>query len=113
MDTTLSGGFDTLSAANDLQNAGFNREQAEVLSHTMARAHGDLATKADITVVKADITVVKADVAALRREVDAVRSEVDAVRREVSSLRILLLSVFMPLLVLIVGAVLKPIFLPA
>ena len=106
MDTTLSGGFDTLSAANDLQNAGFNREQAEVLSHTMARAHGDLATKADITVVKADITVVKADVAALRREVDAVR-------REVSSLRILLLSVFMPLLVLIVGAVLKPIFLPA
>ena len=99
MDTTMSGGFDTLSAANDLQNVGFNREQAEVLSYTMARAHGDLATKADIAVVKADV-------AALRREVDAVR-------REVSSLRILLLSVFMPLLVLIVGAVLKPIFLPA
>ncbi|MDD9853194.1 MAG: hypothetical protein OXU78_04480 [Deltaproteobacteria bacterium] len=99
MDTTMSGGFDTLSAANALQNVGFNREQAEVLSYTMARAHGDLATKADIAVVKADV-------AALRREVDAVR-------REVSSLRTILLAGFIPLLAVILAVLLKPIFLPA
>ena len=75
MDTTMSGGFDTLSAANALQNVGFNREQAEVLSYTMARAHGDLATKADINVVKADI---------------------DAVRREVSSLRSVVFGMVLP-----------------
>ncbi|MDD9853196.1 MAG: hypothetical protein OXU78_04490 [Deltaproteobacteria bacterium] len=68
MDTTMSGGFDTLSAANALQNVGFNREQAEVLSYTMARAHGDLATKADV----------------------------DAVRREVSSLRSVVFGMVLP-----------------
>jgi len=85
MDTTMSGGFDTLSAANALQNVGFNREQAEVLSYTMARAQGDLATKADI----------------------------DAVRSEISSLRAVLFGAVLPMLVVIVAAVLKPIFFPA
>lgn len=85
MDATLNGSFDTLSAANALQKVGFNREQAEVLSYTMARAHGDLATKADI----------------------------DAVRREISSLRGVLFGAVLPLLVVIVAAVLKPIFFPA
>jgi len=76
MDTVI-GGFDTLSAANALQKVGFNREQAEVLSHTMARAQGDLATKADVAAAKADI---------------------DAVRSEVSSLRSVVLGVILPIL---------------
>jgi len=84
MDTTMSGGFDTLSAANALQNVGFNREQAGVLGYTRARAQGDLATKADI----------------------------DAVRSEISSLRAVLFGAVLPMLVVIVAAVLKPIFFP-
>jgi len=83
MDTVI-GGFDTLSAANALQKVGFNREQAEVLSHTMARAQGDLATKADITAVKADI--------------GTVRREVDSVRREVVSLRSVVFGMVLPML---------------
>jgi len=90
MDTAI-GGFDTLSAANALQKVGFNREQAEVLSHTMARAQGDLATKADVAAVKADITAVKADIGTVRREVDSVR-------REVASLRSVVFGMVLPML---------------
>lgn len=96
MDATLNSGFDTLSAANDLEKAGFSREQAEVLSYTMARAQGDLATKADITVVKSDIAVVKADITAVKADIDAVRSEI-------SSLRGVLFGAILPMLLANLG----------
>ena len=47
--------FDTLTAANELQEAGFDRRQAEALTRTMAKVQGDLATKSDIDLLKQEI----------------------------------------------------------
>ena len=41
--------FDTLSAARDLEAAGFDRAQAEALAAAIRNGQGDLATKIDIT----------------------------------------------------------------
>jgi hypothetical protein len=40
--------FDTLSAARDLEAAGFDRVQAEALAAAIRNGQGDLATKIDI-----------------------------------------------------------------
>ena len=40
--------FDTLSAARDLEAAGFDRVQAEALAVAIPNGQGDLATKTDI-----------------------------------------------------------------
>ena len=40
--------FDTLSAARDLEAAGFDRVQAEALATAIRSGQGDLATKIDI-----------------------------------------------------------------
>ena len=40
--------FDTLSAARDLEAAGFDRVQAEALAAAIRNGQGDLATKTDI-----------------------------------------------------------------
>ena len=40
--------FDTLSAARDLEAAGFDRAQAEALAAAIRNGQGDLATKIDI-----------------------------------------------------------------
>ena len=40
--------FDTLSAARDLEAAGFERVQAEALAAAIRNGQGDLATKIDI-----------------------------------------------------------------
>ena len=45
---TESTSFDTLSAANELREAGFDRKQAEALTRIVARAHGALATGAGL-----------------------------------------------------------------
>ena len=37
--------FDTLSAARELETAGFTREQAEAVARTMRNGQGDLVTK--------------------------------------------------------------------
>ena len=40
--------FDTLSAARDLEAAGFDRVQAEALAAAIRNGQGDLATKIDV-----------------------------------------------------------------
>ena len=40
--------FDTLTAARDLEAAGFDRSQAEALAKAIRDGQGELATKADI-----------------------------------------------------------------
>ena len=40
--------FDTLSAARDLEAAGFDRAEAEALAAAIRNGQGDLATKIDI-----------------------------------------------------------------
>ncbi|MDD9818657.1 MAG: hypothetical protein OXU61_11090 [Gammaproteobacteria bacterium] len=46
--TTATTAFDTLTAANNLQQAGFSRQQAETLTRTIASVQGTLAAKEDI-----------------------------------------------------------------
>ena len=45
--------FDTLSAARDLEAAGFDRTQAEALAAAIRNGQGDLSTKADLTELEA------------------------------------------------------------
>ena len=45
--------FDTLSAARDLEAAGFDRTQAEALAAATRNGQGDLSTKADLTELEA------------------------------------------------------------
>jgi hypothetical protein len=51
--------FDTLSAARDLEAAGFNRAQAEALAAAIRNSQGELATKTDIGILKSDIDMLK------------------------------------------------------
>ena len=51
--------FDTLSAARDLEAAGFNRAQAEALAAASRNSQGDFATKTDIGILKSDIDMLK------------------------------------------------------
>jgi len=46
--TEITTVFDTLTAANNLQQAGFSRQQAKALTRAIASAQGNLATKEDI-----------------------------------------------------------------
>ena len=45
--------FDTLSAARDLEAAGFDRTQAEALAAAIRNGQGDLSTKADLAELEA------------------------------------------------------------
>ena len=58
--------FDTLAAANELEATGIERRQAEAIAGAIRNGQGDLATKADLTVVKADLAVVKAELGVIR-----------------------------------------------
>lgn len=42
------GTFDTLTAAHDLEAAGFTREQSEAAAKAIRDAQGELATQADV-----------------------------------------------------------------
>ena len=61
--------FDTLSAAHDLEAAGFERAKAEAVAHAVASAgaagRDDLATKADLEQLR---TATKVDLAELRTD---------------------------------------------
>ena len=58
--------FDTLSAARDLEAAGFNRAQAEALAAAIRNSQGELATKTDIGILKSDIGILKSDIDMLK-----------------------------------------------
>ena len=48
--------FDTLSAAQHMEDAGMDRKHAEAVAAAIRSGQGDLATKADITGIRSDIT---------------------------------------------------------
>ncbi len=62
----MAAAFDTLSAAKELQAAGFEQPQAEAVARIVRAGQGDLATKDDI--------------AALRTEMGAQRAELGAIK---------------------------------
>ena len=76
----MAAAFDTLSAAKELEAAGFEQTQAEAVAKIVRAGQGDLATQDDITVVRTEV-------GAVRTEVDAVRTEVSAVRTELGAMK--------------------------
>ncbi len=52
----MAASFDTLSAAQHMEDAGMNRKQAEAVASAIRSGQGELATKADITAIRSDIT---------------------------------------------------------
>lgn len=55
--------FDTLSSSKKLQAGGFQKEQAEALTETMAELiSSELVTKADLTELRKEIVELKNDI---------------------------------------------------
>ncbi len=52
---------DTLRTARDLEEAGFERRQAEAIASAMAQADKQAAAKADIAALKTDIAVLRSE----------------------------------------------------
>ncbi len=69
---------DTLATARELEQAGFQPKQAEVVATLVARREQQLTTKDDLKVLKVDINVLKDDMKTLRADMKALRSELKA-----------------------------------
>ncbi len=58
--------FDTLQASKELQEKGFDQEQAEAIAQVVRNGQSDFATKSDIE--------------SIRSEIDSIRSELSIIR---------------------------------
>ena len=65
--------FDTLTAARELEAAGLDRRQAEAIAGTIRSGQGELATKADITIVRADIDRLDGRIGALESRLNTLQ----------------------------------------
>ena len=64
--------FDTLTAAEKLQNGGLSDDQSKAIAHVIGDAiTGNVATKSDIDSVRSDIDSVRSDVENLRETTKA------------------------------------------
>ena len=71
-------GFDTLKAAQQLQDAGFAKAQAEALVTTMAEGLGEgVATKADIAMLRSDLAVLRSDLESLEQRLTAAHQSLE------------------------------------
>ena len=52
----MSGTFDTLTAARELEAAGMDRKQAEAVAQAIRAGQGELATSADLSALEAPLT---------------------------------------------------------
>ena len=55
----MAAAFDTLSAAKELQAAGFEQTQAEAVARIIRDGQGDLATKDDIAALRTELGAIK------------------------------------------------------
>ena len=53
--------LDTLRTARDLEDAGFERRQAEAIASAIGQADEQAATKADIAALKTDIAALRSE----------------------------------------------------
>lgn len=111
--------FDTLAVARDLEQAGFDRRQAEALARALAAVQGSLATKeglADLRrATKEDIAglrrATKEDIANLRRETKEALAQLELrLESKIEALRTIMLVVFLPFQLTILALVLPPYF---
>ena len=66
----MTGTFDTLTAARQLEAAGMDRAHAEAIAAVVRAGHGELATKDDITALRND----------LGNKIDALAKQMDTLR---------------------------------
>lgn len=89
--------FDTLAVARDLEQAGFDRRQAEALARALAAVQGSLATKEGL--------------AGLRRETKEALAQLELrLESKIEALRTIMLVVFLPFQLTILALVLPPYF---
>ncbi len=62
----MAAAFDTLSAAKELQSAGFERTQAEAVARAIRAGQGNLATKDDIGALRAEMGALRAELGAIK-----------------------------------------------
>ena len=84
--------FDTLKAAQELRQTGFEDRQAEAVVETISKAVSEtVATKADLQLVRsemamnADLQLLRSDVGTLRSDVGTLRSDVGLLRSEMAT----------------------------
>ena len=76
--------FDTLSVAENLQDAGIERKHAEAIAKAVKAGQGDLATKSDIDQVRAEISQVRAEISQVRTEMN---SDIQRLEDKINNLR--------------------------
>ncbi len=62
----MAAAFDTLSAAKELQAAGFEQTQAEAVARAIRAGQGNLATKDDIGALRAELGALRAELGAIK-----------------------------------------------
>ena len=71
--------FDTLSAAQELKETGFEDRQAEAVVTTISKAMSEtVATKADLQLVRSDFELLRSEFRILRSEFESLRQHVDS-----------------------------------
>ena len=68
--TAMNVAFDTLKTAQNLEQAGFERKQAEAIADAVKSAQGDLATKEQLNAIKVEL---KGDINSLRMDIKSLR----------------------------------------
>ena len=84
--------FDTLRAAKQLQQSGFEETQAEAIVSIVSDREEELATKSDLKILRQEV---KADIESLRQEVKAdieslrqeTKADIESLRQETKNLR--------------------------
>ena len=69
----MAAAFDTLSAAKELEAAGFEQIQAEAVAKIVRAGQGDLATKDDLAGVHTQMGAMGKEIGALRAELGAIK----------------------------------------
>lgn len=84
--TTIN--FDTLAYSENMQKAGFTREQADAMARVNSTAFksvvdtDQLATKQDIGQLKQDTAAMKQDIAQLKQDTAAMRQDIGQVKHD-------------------------------
>ena len=62
----MAAAFDTLSAAKELQAAGFEQTQAEAVAKIVRAGQGDLASKDDMAALRTELGAQRAELGAIK-----------------------------------------------
>jgi len=83
----MAAAFDTLSAAKELQSAGFERTQAEAVARAISVGQGNLATKDDIGALRVEMGALRTELTSQRTELSSQRAELGSLRAELGAIK--------------------------